>query len=397
MCNKRIIFVDDDQFTAALSCEMLRDHGYSVLELHSAAEALDAIDAREPLFGLVTDINLGFGADGFEIARHARAVYADLPVVYISGLNAPRHASEGVAGSAFLLKPYDVTGIIEALISSPTQGDFDPTTPPRGAAASLRRPGVWIDGRECGSPDPLSEEPHDQLARIDGGQGLLPILARRSCRPRASGPASAPTHRRSTSDEAASASIRERSILDRFATDRPSFCILHVDDHPVNRRLVAEVLRALGHRSFEAACGAEALAQLKRQAFDLVLMDINMPGMSGIEVTRQLRNFRGAGRDTPVIALTSEVERGTADYAALGFDGYVAKPFGIAVLAQAIETCGRRRHGVATRHPAELLSGPGQVGKPACTAWDARPDPRRPGRNAPLDSGLARHCAGSRD
>jgi CheY-like chemotaxis protein len=373
MRHKRIIFVDDDQFTAAVSCETLREHGYSVLELHSAAEALGAIDAREPLFALVTDINLGPGIDGFDIARYARAAYADLPVVYISGLNAPRHAGEGVDGSTFIPKPYDVAGIIGALASPAGQDDFDPTAPPRGAGASAKPPVGLIDGLGRGSPVLPSEEPRDQLARIDSARAL-PSSRRTPCcrtghsRPASShnppqaadlfdGPAaSAPMHRRSAGD-AAQTSIRESSRSDAFAANSRSLCILHVDDHPVNRRVVAEVLSALGHRSVEAACGAEALEQLRHQVFDLVLMDINMPGMSGIEVTRQLRNFRGAERDTPVIALTSEVERSAADYVALGFDDYVAKPFHIQTLAQAIQTCGCTGHRVRRTHRAKLLAG----------------------------------------
>ena len=374
MRHNRIIFVDDDQFTAAMSCEALRDHGYGVLELHSAAEALAAIDAREPLFALVTDINLGPGIDGFEIARYARAAYADLPVVYISGLNAPRHASEGVGGSTFIPKPYDVAGIIGALASPAGQDDFDPTAPPRGASA--QRPGVSFDGLERNSPILPPEKSRDHLARIESARRLPSSRRTPCCHTGRSGPASsqnplqvaglsdgsaasaasAPVHRRSARG-AAQASIRERSRSDAFTADGRSLCILHVDDHPVNRRVVAEVLSALGHRSVEAACGAEALDQLRLQAFDLVLMDINMPGMSGIEVTRQLRNFRGAGRDTPVIALTSEVERSTADYLALGFDDYVAKPFHIQILAQAIETCGYTGHREGRTDRAKLLAG----------------------------------------
>lgn len=269
MRNKRVIFVDDEEFTARLTCEALRDPGGGVLEMHSDEDTHYATDAREPLFALVTDINL-----------------TDINLGH-------------------------------------GHGDFGPTAPPRGAGASARCPGVSI-------------------GRLEGASVVLPSGKRRD---------------RPGRVEGALASIHESSTSAVLAADSPGLCILHVDDHPMNRRLVAEVLRALGHRSFEAACGAEALEQLQIQVFDLVLMDINMPGMSGIEVTRRLRSLRGARRDTPVIALTSEVEYNTADYVALGFDGYVAKPFAIQILAQAIETRGRRRRKVEKEHPTELLAG----------------------------------------
>lgn len=192
MRNKRVIFVDDDLLTAAMSCEALRDHGYSVLELHSAAEALGAIDAREPLFALVTDINLGCGIDGFEIARYARAAYADLPVVYISGLNASRHAGEGVDGSTFIPKPYDVARIIKALASPPGEEDFDPAGPPHGGGASAQRPGVSIPRRGRTSSVLLSEETRDRLARIDSARCRPSTQERRGGRTGRSRPPSPP-------------------------------------------------------------------------------------------------------------------------------------------------------------------------------------------------------------
>jgi CheY-like chemotaxis protein len=104
----------------------------------------------------------------------------------------------------------------------------------------------------------------------------------------------------------------------------------------MNRRLVSDILHGLGHRPQEAESGAEALAFLNLGAFDLVLMDINMPGMSGVEVLRRLRGRVGPERATPAIALTSEVSRSKADYLALGYDDYVAKPFTITDLLGAL-------------------------------------------------------------
>jgi len=118
-----------------------------------------------------------------------------------------------------------------------------------------------------------------------------------------------------------------------------SLNILHVDDHPINRRLVRDILSFQGHRVTEACSGAEALAQAGRDAFDLVLMDINMPGMSGIEVVRRLPEVAGWDPETPVIALTSEVSRTIRDYIALGFSGFLPKPFTILGLAQAVHDC----------------------------------------------------------
>ena len=113
--------------------------------------------------------------------------------------------------------------------------------------------------------------------------------------------------------------------------------VLHVDDDPVNLRVVEEILGAFGHRAVKALSGAEALEQLSSQAFDVVLMDIHMPEMSGIEVLKRIRERPGADRDTPVIALTADIlSREPSEYLALGFSGFVPKPVMVQGLIAAV-------------------------------------------------------------
>ena len=87
--------------------------------------------------------------------------------------------------------------------------------------------------------------------------------------------------------------------------DRP-LRVLHVDDVPVYRLIVQDMLTNLGHTGVVAASGFEALEHLRRETFDVVLMDIHMPDMDGVEVVRYMRSMAGPGRDTPVIALTAD-------------------------------------------------------------------------------------------
>jgi CheY-like chemotaxis protein len=120
--------------------------------------------------------------------------------------------------------------------------------------------------------------------------------------------------------------------------------VLHVDDDPVNLRVVEEILTAFGHRAVKALSGAEALEQLSNQAFDVVLMDIHMPEMSGIEVMKRIRERPGADRNTPVIALTADIlSREPSEYLALGFTGFVPKP----VMVQGLIAAVTRAAGVA--------------------------------------------------
>ena len=86
-----------------------------VTEASSAAAAFQALETPGRLSGLVTDINLGAGPDGFEVALRARATCPDIPVVYISGSDGERHATEGVKGSVFVTKPMHPRQVLEAL------------------------------------------------------------------------------------------------------------------------------------------------------------------------------------------------------------------------------------------------------------------------------------------
>ena len=109
--------------------------------------------------------------------------------------------------------------------------------------------------------------------------------------------------------------------------------ILAVDDNAVNLMVLDHILSAFGHHVSKAASGHEALDRLSVAAFDLVLMDIQMPGMTGIEALTALRGAPGPNQDTPVIAVTADVlTRDRKAYVALGFDGQVSKPVQIPAL-----------------------------------------------------------------
>ncbi|MES2894511.1 MAG: response regulator [Pseudomonadota bacterium] len=115
MPNPTIIFVDDDFICNHDICEILNEADFTVVTAYCATAAFDAIAKGDPLSGLVTDIDLGPGADGFEVARRARAAYPDLPIIYISGTAAGRHPFEGVSDSTFLSKPCSPQQIVAAL------------------------------------------------------------------------------------------------------------------------------------------------------------------------------------------------------------------------------------------------------------------------------------------
>lgn len=116
--------------------------------------------------------------------------------------------------------------------------------------------------------------------------------------------------------------------------------VLHVDDDPMNLRVVQEILGAFGHDAVMACSGREALERLAVEAFDIMLLDIHMPGMTGVEVIERLRNSNGPERNVPVIALTADVySRRPAEYVALGFNDFVSKPILVSGLMATIKRC----------------------------------------------------------
>jgi len=102
--------------------------------------------------------------------------------------------------------------------------------------------------------------------------------------------------------------------------------ILLVEDNPMNRRVSEFLLRAQGYVVDEARDGQEALEKLKTQLPDLILMDLQLPGLDGFAATRIIKQNAATGK-IPIIALTAYAMSGDAERAlAAGCDGYITKP-----------------------------------------------------------------------
>jgi len=105
--------------------------------------------------------------------------------------------------------------------------------------------------------------------------------------------------------------------------------ILVVEDNPLNLKLVRDVLEIAGHHVVEARSGEEALRIAQDAAPDLVLMDLQLPGMDGTETMRKLRQGL-LEDDTPVVAVTAfAMAEDRERVAQAGFDGHIAKPISV--------------------------------------------------------------------
>ena len=127
-----------------------------------------------------------------------------------------------------------------------------------------------------------------------------------------------------------SGACRERSLR-----------VLLAEDHAINQQLAVHLLQKQGHTVAVAASGREALAALEREPFDLVLMDVQMPELDGLEATAIIRQKeRGTGRHIPIIAMTARAMKGDRERCLdAGMDGYVSKPISPDGLFQVIRAC----------------------------------------------------------
>jgi len=113
---------------------------------------------------------------------------------------------------------------------------------------------------------------------------------------------------------------------------------LAVDDNEINRKLNTILLHQWGIAVDEAADGVAAIEACSRQHYDLILMDVHMPAMDGIEATRRIRMLQEGGKTTPVVALTANALSGDRErYMAAGMDDYLEKPLTEETLRKTIE------------------------------------------------------------
>jgi two-component system cell cycle response regulator DivK len=109
----------------------------------------------------------------------------------------------------------------------------------------------------------------------------------------------------------------------------PDELILIVDDNAQNRKLARDVLRFAGFRTLEAGGGVEGIGSAVEHLPDLVLMDIRMPDMNGVDALRELKADERTA-EIPVVALTSSTMQGDRErFLASGFDGYLRKPISV--------------------------------------------------------------------
>jgi signal transduction histidine kinase/CheY-like chemotaxis protein len=133
------------------------------------------------------------------------------------------------------------------------------------------------------------------------------------------------------------------SEFDEKLAQRVPLRILLAEDNAINQKVGVRLLERMGYRPDVAANGLEAIEALRRQSYDLVLMDVHMPEMDGLEATRHIRREWTAGRGPRIVAMTANAFKGAREeYLEAGMDDYITKPVKVRELQAKLELWGTK-------------------------------------------------------
>jgi CheY-like chemotaxis protein len=142
----------------------------------------------------------------------------------------------------------------------------------------------------------------------------------------------------------AAATASAKSGLDPDMAARHPLRILLAEDNVVNQKLALRILRQMGYRADLASNGMEAVESVQRQAYDVVLMDVQMPEMDGLEAARQICARWGPRARPRIVAMTANAMQGDRDMClAAGMDDYLTKPIRVERLVEALTLASGRQ------------------------------------------------------
>ena len=137
--------------------------------------------------------------------------------------------------------------------------------------------------------------------------------------------------------------MQAKSQLDPGMAARHPLRILLAEDNVVNQKLAMRILQQMGYRADLASNGIEAVESVKRQAYDVILMDVQMPEMDGLEASRRITAKWPAGARPRIVAMTANAMQGDREMClAAGMDDYVTKPIRVERLVEALNLVSAR-------------------------------------------------------
>ncbi|HEX6020074.1 MAG TPA: response regulator, partial [Burkholderiaceae bacterium] len=147
----------------------------------------------------------------------------------------------------------------------------------------------------------------------------------------------------------AKATSASRPSIDGQMAQRHPLRILLAEDNLVNQKLALRLLQQMGYRADVASNGIEAIESVARQAYDVVLMDVQMPEMDGLEASRRIvARWPGTAQRPRIVAMTANAMQGDREAClAAGMDDYLTKPIRVEALVRALSQVAVRREGAA--------------------------------------------------
>jgi PAS domain S-box-containing protein len=273
-----VLVVDDNATARRIVADILERHRMVVRTAGSADEARQAYSAGPPPKAVLVDSNLP-GTDGFAYVAWLRqeACFSGPVILMLTFVHLKRKSEcVGLGVNATLLKPFGHRELMDALAKAQaTTADFSCNTL--------------------------------------GGAILPPSSPPEAVRPASGGVAPA-------------------------AGKTPSLRILVAEDTPVNQKFILRLLDRWGHSAVLVEDGRKAVTEATNGVFDLVLMDVQMPEMDGLEAAAAIRRYEGEqGRHTPMIAMTAHAVKGDRERClAAGMDDYLSKPIDAEMLKQIV-------------------------------------------------------------
>ena len=256
-------------------------------------------------------------------------IAADIPQLLIGDSARLRQVLLNLVGNAIKFPPQEAVAPLLRRRRHPLSGPGGmPTKLASGA------PGIGLPAERLASRSRRSAQAGSGSARRFGGSGLGLAICKRLLEAMGgslrvdSAPGVGSTFYCSLELVQADGTRDETPAPPEAIPRLPPLTILVTDDQEINRKVVSSLLAQEGHRVVEVSGGADAVAAAAQNDFDVVLMDLQMPDIDGLEATHRIRALEGYRSRVPIIALTANIlneERERCLHA--GMDGFIVKPF----------------------------------------------------------------------
>jgi signal transduction histidine kinase/DNA-binding response OmpR family regulator len=293
--NIPVLVVDDNATNRRLLADCLTGWGMRPVLADSGAAALALLEScTEPFQLVLADVNMP-EMDGFDLAARIksdpRMQATTILMLTSASMTGDIARCRELGVEAYLTKPVRQSDLLRTIRDTLNARNFDPTG---RTAAQESKPGILamsaaLDGERAHRVEPApSPRPPVKKTAPAPGSGLSILVA---------------------------------------------------EDNPVNQTLAEVMLKRMGHSVTLAATGVEAIARWSEGVFDLILMDVQMAEMDGLEATRRIRQRETSDRARiPIIALTAHAMNGDREKCiGAGMDDYVSKPISVAELSTAID------------------------------------------------------------